>query len=140
MSKMFWTLEYNQRWWRCLFCTPILGRLTKIFERRGEARFNSRGSMRTGKAIWIGALSILTTVLWDVILTICAKSAGLVMSGGWLTGISLTIFTASVLGFCLLAAADGGEAQESASGQAANDNIAPAETAPCRDHVRRGLI
>jgi hypothetical protein len=96
--------------------------------------------MRTGQAIWIGAFSILTTVLWDVILTLCAKSAGLVMSGGWLTGISLTIFTASVLGFCLLAAADSVDAQDSSSGQAANDNTAPAETAPCRDHVRRGLI
>ncbi len=96
--------------------------------------------MRTGQAIWIGALSILTTVLWDVILTLCAKSAGLAMSGGWLTGISLTIFTASVLGFCLLAAAANGEAQDTSSGQAANDNIAPAEMTPCRDHVRRGLI
>jgi hypothetical protein len=137
---MLRTLEYNQRWWRCLCHPPILGRLTGFFAHRREVRFDPRGSMRTGKAICIGAFSTLTTILWDVILTLCAKSAGLAVSGGWLTGISLTIFTASVLGFCALAAADCGEVLGDAPGRAANDNTAPEEVMPCRDHVRRGLI
>jgi hypothetical protein len=92
--------------------------------------------MHTGQTIWIAAVSITTTLMWVLILSIGAWSAGLALSGGWLLGISLTVFAASVMGF---RAVCGGGVPDESAGQPANDNYIPPELAQCRKRAGQGM-